>query len=651
MKHLLSPFKIRQTEFRNRIFSTGHMARMTANGLPTDQMIAYHQARAAGGTGLIITEAARVHESALSDAPAIDASSDRIIAPYRKLAQSIQNEGCKIFGQVSHSGRVNDRRRGGLRHVPYSASATPDERFHNMPRAMNLDLIEEVIQAYADAAGRFAKAGLDGIEVPASHGLLPAQFLNPRVNKRLDLYGGDLTNRLRFLTNILYRIRETIGESLVLGIRISIDELEHDGLEPGETGEICKVLNDHPALDYFNVIAGSMAGLAGSVHVVPPMMIDNAYTAPLSQSIKQLVEKPVFVAGRINQPQIAEQILDSDQADMCGMTRALISDPEMPNKTMANQLDDIRACIACNQACIGHYHLGTAISCIQNPTTGRELELTNPPPAKKIKKVAIAGAGPAGLKAAVTAAESGHQVTLCESETSIGGQVNLAQLIPGRSEFGGLITNLAKEAERVGVTVLTNTHIDKTWLDRNPHDAVIIATGATPYSPELEGIEDEKVINAWEALKQPQSAGKNVVIADWRADWVGMGTAELLARQGCTVRLAVNGPGAGQEIQSYVRDHWLGTLHKLGVEIIPYMRLFGFDTDTVYMQHILSNEPVIFEEVDTLVLAQGHQSETGLEQSLENYPLEVQLAGDCLSPRSAEEAVYEGMMAALRLNN
>ena len=626
------------------------MARMTANGLPTEQMIAYHQARAAGGAGLIITEAARVHESALSDAPAIDASSDRIIEPYRKLAHVIQSEGCKIFGQVSHSGRVNDRRRGGLRDVPYSASATPDERFHNMPRAMPLTLIEEVIEAYANAAGRFAEAGLDGIEVPASHGLLPAQFLNPRVNRRDDCYGGNLNNRLRFLNDILHRIREKIGESLVLGIRISIDELEHEGLEPDETAEICQLLDDNSALDYFNVIAGSMAGLAGSVHVVPPMMIDNAYTAPLSASIKSLIDKPVFVAGRINQPQTAEQILSAGQADMCGMTRALISDPQMPNKTIHHQLDDIRACIACNQACIGHYHLGTSISCIQNPLTGRELELTNPIAAKQIKRVAIAGAGPAGLKAAVTAAENGHQVTLCELESSIGGQVKIAQLIPGRSEFGGLISNLQHEAKRAGVSIHTNTRLDKNWLEANPQDALIIATGATPFCPEIEGIESDRVINAWQALQQPQQAGKNVVIADWRADWVGMGAAELLAHQGCSVKLAVNGPGAGQEIQSYVRDHWLGTLHKLGVEIIPYMRLFGIDTDTVYMQHILSNEAVIFEEINTLVLAQGHTSDNDLEHSLADYPIEMHLAGDCLSPRTAEEAVYEGMKAALKLN-
>jgi len=198
-ERLMSPFSIRGLEFRNRIFSTGHQTRMVVNGLPTEQMIAYHAARARGGAGLIISEAARVHDTALSDSPAINASTDACIEAYARLASAVQAHGCRLFGQVSHSGRANDRKRDGLRDVPYSASALPDERFHNMPRAMSADLIAEVVAAYAAAARRMTTAGLDGIEIPASHGLLPAQFMNPRVNRREDAYGGDLANRLRFL--------------------------------------------------------------------------------------------------------------------------------------------------------------------------------------------------------------------------------------------------------------------------------------------------------------------------------------------------------------------------------------------------------------------------------------------------------------------
>ena len=625
------------------------MTRMVEGGLPTDQMLAYHERRAEGGAGLIIMEAARVHDSALSDSPAIDASTDACIPAYRNIAKAVQRHGARLFGQVSHSGRANDRRRGGLKAVPYSASAVPDERFHNMPRAMSTSMVEEVIQSYGKAAARLAEAGLDGIEIPASHCLLPAQFLNPNINQRNDKYGGDFLERLQFLTEIIQCVRTEIGRDLILGIRISIDEMEHNGLLPSLTTEICHHLGVLNALDYYNVIAGSMSGHGGSVHVVPPMMIQQGYTTSLAKQLRHDTIKPIFLAGRINQPQMAEQILAQGHADFCGMTRALISDPDMPNKVIQNRIDDIRACIGCNQACIGHYHLGTPISCIQNPTTGRERSLSNLSAATQPKKVVVAGAGPAGLKAAITAAERGHLVTLCEVESRIGGQVKLAERLPERSEFGGLITNLEHEAKQKGVNFSLNTWVNLGVLKEYEADAVIIATGAKPYRPYIPGEEEGHVVDAWQLLTGKEKPGAHVLVYDWRSDWVGLGLAQHLALQGSKVTLAVNGIYAGEEVQSYTRDHWIGALHKLGVDIITYARLHGVDDDSVYLEHIISYEPIIIPQIDTLALALGHQSITDLEAELLDGQIEYYLAGDCLSPRSAEEAVYEGMMAGMQV--
>ncbi len=643
-RHLFAPLTIRGVTLRNRIFSTGHMTMLVADGLPTEDLVAYHEARAKGGAGLIITEAARVHESGVASGQALNATTDAIVPGYARVVAAVHGHGCAVFGQLSHSGRVMGGSLDGSLPVAYSASVTPEERHHIMPRAMPTPMIRDVIAGYGAAAGRMARAGLDGVEVLASHGLLPAQFLNPQVNRRSDAYGGSDGNRLRFLREILETVRANVGDRVIVGLRISGDEMDEEGLTPDLVLEVCRALDGDGAIDYVNVIAGTMAGLKGSVHVVPPMFVDTGYVAPFAARMKQAIGKPVFVAGRINTPQIAERILAAAEADMCGMTRAMIADPDMAAKSQAGRLDDIRACIGCNQACIGHMQTGYGISCIQHPETGRERVYGVRRPAGRRRKVLVAGGGPAGMKAAAVAAERGHDVTLYEA-ARLGGQALLAQLLPRRAEFGGIVTNLAREVERAGVKVVTGTTVTRALVEAEAPDAVIVATGATPRHPPIEGAADGHVVDAWQVLRDEVNVGASVVVADWRCDWIGLGLAERLARAGCRVRLAVNGTMAGQTLQMYTRDHWVGVLHGLGVEIIPYARVVGVEKEAVVLQHVTSGEPIVVEGVDTLVAALGHEPATGLEQALDGWSGEVRLAGDCLAPRTAEEAVLEGLKA------
>jgi len=644
-RHLFEPLTLRGVEIRNRILSTGHQTYLAKGGLPTADFVAYHEARARGGAGLIITEAARFHATTFTDAPEIIVASDDCIPAFRTLAQAVHAHGARLFGQLSHPGRLSRRVQGGLRGVAYAPSAIPDNRFHTMPREMPVAMIEELVDAHGQASRRLVEAGYDGIEVAASLGLLIAQFLNPVTNRRTDRYGGSRENRMRFLCECLGEVRRQIGDARVVGIRISAEEIEADGLERDEITGICAELARLGLVDYINTTIGSMAGLGGSVHVVPPMEIAPGYVAPRAATLKAATGLTVFVAGRINQPQLAEQILAAGQADMCGMTRAMISDPEMPNKARTGRLDEIRACIGCNQACIGHFHQGYSISCIQNPVTGRERVLAAPAPITRIRRVLVAGGGPAGMKAAVVAAERGHQVVLCEASARLGGQVLLAQRLPERAEFGGLVTNLEGELKRAGVEIRLRTRIDAAAVAAIAPDAVIVATGATPYAPEIEGRDEGHVVDAWAVLTAEVNPGSRVLVADWRCDWVGMGVAEFLARNGHQVRLAVNGTHAGQHLQMYHRDHWAGKLHRLGVQVIPYARLFGVDRETAYLAHIVTGEPILCDQVDTVVLAAGSHSETRLEDELGTLGVALHFAGDCLSPRSAEEAVYEGLLA------
>lgn len=640
--HLFSPLSIRGKALKNRIMSTGHDTSMPTDNLVNDQLVAYHTARAKGGVGLIVLQVAGVHDSARYTSHVLMATDDECIPGYRRIAEACHAEGTVVLSQVFHPGREIMESSDGLLAVAYAPSASPNERFRVMPRELSQAMIDEIVQGYADAARRLHAAGIDGVEVVASHGYLPAQFLNPRVNRRSDGYNGDIDARLRFTREVIAAVRAATDENFIIGLRISADERDPEGLTEDESLQGVKGLQN--SLDYVHIVAGTSASLGGAIHIVPPMAIEAAYLANEAGTFKRNLEIPLFVTGRINQPQEAELIVARGQADVCGMTRALICDPQMPSKTESGHVEDVRACIACNQACIGHFHRGYPISCIQHPETGRELIYAERKMATQRKRVLVVGGGPAGMKAAAVAAQRGHEVTLCEASGQLGGQVNLAQLLPRRAEFGGASTNLQREMELAGVEVRRNTHVDRALVEQERPDVVIVATGAKPYRPPYEEAGELQVVDAWQVLRGEVKLGRSVLVTDWRADWIAPGIAERLVRDGHQVHLAVNGTHAGESLPLYVRDHLAGELHRLGITITPYARLYGVDDSTVYLQHTASGEPMLVENIDTLVLCQGHQPVDELADEIADLA-EVRRIGDCLAPRTAEEAIYEGLKA------
>lgn len=640
--HLFSPLRIRGKELKNRIMSTGHDTSMPTDNLVNDQLVAYHTARAKGGVGLIVLQVAGVHDSARYTSHVLMATDDECIPGYRRIAEACHAEGTVVLSQVFHPGREIMESSDGLLAVAYAPSASPNERFRVMPRELSQAMIDEIVQGYAAAARRLHAAGIDGVEVVASHGYLPAQFLNPRVNRRSDGYNGDLDARLRFTREVIAAVRAATDSEFIIGLRISADERDPEGLTEDESLQAVKSLQNE--LDYVHIVAGTSASLGGAIHIVPPMAIEAAYLASEAGTFKRNLDIPLFVTGRINQPHEAELIVARGQADVCGMTRALICDPKMPSKTESGHVEDVRACIACNQACIGHFHRGYPISCIQHPETGRELIYAERQMATQRKRVLVVGGGPAGMKAAAVAAQRGHEVTLCEATGQLGGQVNLAQLLPRRAEFGGASTNLQREMQLAGVEVRRNIRVDRALVEAERPDVVIVATGAKPYRPPYEEAGELQVVDAWQVLRGDVKLGRSVLVTDWRADWIAPGIAERLVRDGHQVHLAVNGTHVGENLPLYVRDHLAGELHRLGIAITPYARLYGVDDSTVYLQHTASGEPMLVENIDTLVLCQGHQPVDELADEIADLA-EVRRIGDCLAPRTAEEAIYEGLKA------
>jgi 2,4-dienoyl-CoA reductase-like NADH-dependent reductase (Old Yellow Enzyme family) len=645
---LFQPLYLGPTRIRNRIFNPPHGTTLGHQGVVTDDLIAYHQTRARGGVGLIILESMTVHPSYGFEESFLYAGSDRIIEGLNRLAGACRSEGVPVFGQLFHAGRAVRLSHDGSRPLAYSASDVPDERYRVVPVPMPNEMVWELIDSYVNAAGRLADADLDGVEILASMGYLIAQFLNPQTNRREDEFGGELENRMRFLRKIVRGCRKRIGIAKTLGIRITLDEKTENGMDSDEMLEVCKTLESDGDLDYFSVIAGSSSSPGGWIHVFPPMSVAPGFVADDAARLKQAVSKPVLVAGRINQPQLALEIFEQGKADMIGLARALIADPEFVNKMRSGEVDDIRACVGCNQACVGHRLAHFPVSCIQNPFSGREFRLKKLEPTESPKKILVVGGGPAGMKAAVTAAERGHQVQLHEKNATLGGQVRLAEALPGRAEFGGVTSNLQNELRKFNVDVVLNSSPDAALLSAEKPDHIVLATGATSRMPEVE-VEGVELVDAWSIIRGEVEPGKNVVIADWSCDWSGLGVAEKLARDGHYVRLMSGGCVAGESVQAIVRDQWIGVLHNLGVEMTPYARFYGAQEGSAFFQHMTGGDAIVCEDVDTLVTCFAAQSNRDCDWMGESDQIPVTRIGDAISPRTVEEAVLEGLQAGMAI--
>ncbi|QQB13983.1 FAD-dependent oxidoreductase [Brevibacterium casei] len=645
--HLFEPITLGSGTIRNRIVSSGHDTVLDDHGQIGPDLVAYHEARARGGCGLIVLQVSGVHETARYTNHVLMATDDSAIPGYRAVAEAVHRHGGTIFAQLFHPGREVMDGQGGMAPRAVAPSDSPQERFKVVPEALSTAQVRDIIAGYASSAARIASSGIDGVEIVASHGYLPIQFFNPRINTRTDDYGGSPENRRRFLTEVVAGVRAAVGPDIVVGLRISGEEKTEDGLVAEEILDLIGHLDEQGALDYFSVTAGDSSTLQGAVHIVPSMQIEPGYATSLSAQVKKVTDLPVMVAGRINQPHEAEAAIAEGRTDMAIMTRAMICDPDLAEKSARDAVDEIRACIGCNQACIGHFQMGVPISCIQHPETGRELTFLPRPHVRRPRRVLVIGGGPGGLKAAAIAAEQGDDVVLCEAAPHLGGAVLLAQTLPYRAEFGGAATNLSAEAARAGAELRTSTPVTQEILAEVAPDHVIVATGAVERMPALEIADDALVIGAREYLsEQPRLPAGRILVADWKGDWIGLGIALRLAESGHPVTLATAANFAGAAIQQYTRTLLVSQALRVGVEFLSDARLVGVDEDTGYLQSTLCE---IVHEVDGVAATIVSAAPRAAVPDLDFGPASVEVIGDARAPRTVEEAVYEGLVAATNL--
>ncbi|MFC5277985.1 FAD-dependent oxidoreductase [Halorubrum rubrum] len=644
---LFDPTRLGSIQLPNRIMSSGHQTTLVDEYLPTDAFFEYHLERARGGAGLVVLEAHAVHESGLLTDHTIDASTDDIVETYEPFAEAMHMAGTRLLAQLFHGGR--ERYAGEYAPPALSASDEPTDRLNVIPRPMETAEVYEMIDAFADAAVRMEQAGLDGVEIVGSHSYLPAQFWSPNVNNRDDEFGGTLENRCRFTVAIADRIRQHTGDDFVVGIRISAEERSEQGLSFEETLPIIEHIDDVATLDYWSIVVGSSSTQEGCSYIVPPATESETVTQSPATVIDQTVDGETIVTSRINTPEKAIRMLTETGADVVGMTRALIADPELPAKTKAGEWDDVIPCVACNQGCIGRYQEGLPIRCTINPVTGREAEYSDLDSVTTPKSILVVGGGPAGLVTATTAAERGHDVTLLEATSDLGGQVTAYADLDHRGRYQDWLATLTSRLDDHDVTVELDTQFDPDDVAAYDPDELVLATGATGRRPDIPVAGSVSSCTAIEALRADDPFGDEVLVADWDGNEAALDVASEAINAGADVEIVTAAYTPGESVQQYIQNTLLGDLYSEGVILTPHHRVDAVEADEIVLQNVFNDDRERRDSVDTVVFAHGGNADYEQYRALSGTDVSIHRVGDCWAPRSLDEAVWEAFETATEL--
>ena len=661
---LFEPIKIANVQVRNRIvMSPMGLGRATEDGFVTDAMVDFYIERARGGVGLIGVVCGYndfcVH---LPHVPALQ--DDKFIPGLRRMTDAIHEHGAKTFAQLMNMGSSCFSTADGG--PPAAPSAIRNTLTGVMPREMTTAEVRLLCDHFAEGAWRAKECGFDGVELVGNAGYIMNQFLSPLTNQRTDEYGGDFERRMRFPLEVVRKIRAKVGPGFLISYRASGDEFMKGGNRQEEMKKVAKAL-EKTGIDLINVTAGWHQSFLPLVS----MDVPRGTYVYLAEGIKQVVKVPVIACNRINNPFLAEQILMNGQADMVGMGRPFLTDPEWPRKAVEGRFDEIRQCTACDQRCLDSVFSMKEITCTFNPAANREKQFALVA-ATKPKRVFVIGGGPAGMEAARTLAQRGHHVTLFEKSHKLGGQLNLAAVPPGRGEFANAVRWLSSELYRAGVKVEIGREIDAEAIKKQKPDAVVVATGATPLRPKIPGIDGDNVVWANEVLENGAALGKQVVVIGGGA--VGMETALFIAKQGpvsaeSAVFLALGGALDAETAINLTRKGpqvtILEMLDRIGQDMGPTTRssvrfaLRQHDVKVITKAKAsrITNKGVVYEhdgkeelaEAGTVVIATGSKPETGLFDALQGTVPELYRIGDCVKARTACEAIEEAALIGRKI--
>jgi mycofactocin system FadH/OYE family oxidoreductase 2 len=647
--YLFSPLKIGRIVVPNRIHFAAHLTNFGESNRISERHIHYYRERAKGGCGLITTEELSVHPTDYPYAKLVDAYKPEVIPGFQELTRTIHQTDTKIFAQLNHNGMQGDGKNSRL--PVWGPSAGKDPLFRETAKEMEIEDIRECLEFFARSAVHVVEGGFDGIELQIGHSSLIRQFLSPATNFRRDEYGGTLENRLRFCLEVIHSVRQVTGPDFTLGVRLNADEMHPRG---GLTLEDAKVIAQHleatGQLDFMDLSLGTFHHLflvEGSMHT--PL----AYTVPLSVGIRSVISLPVFCTNRINDPHLAEKILADGQADMIGMVRALICDPELPNKAREGRVEDVRQCIACNQGCIGRMGLGYLLGCLQNPAVGQEKVwgVGTLRPAARPKKVVVIGGGPAGLEAARVAALRKHEVILMERNPEVGGQNLIAGQAAGRQEITGVTRWLVGQIHKLDIDLRVGVEATEALVLAENPDAVVVASGSLPREHPFPGdYSFPEVVNAPQVLTGLVETGPRVLLIDLEGHHQATGTAEYLADRGRVVHILTPALFIGSQLGP-LQDLYLTRkrLAQKGVTFTPDIAVLEIQGKLVKGLNVYSNQLIDFEGQDTIVLVAGNRSCDALYFALKGKVRELYRVGDCLAPRKTDAALLEGHRVGRRL--